>query len=125
MNHGGVEVGHHHAVGHVVHHFGEYFLIVRKLCDIAVAVVVIDRNSEIALLCQTPADIFDVFMQTENFLHHQHHRKLSVFARVRAIRRDDTGHGIEMHFARHEACRVGGDGGCGNRLHQFCPTLRQ
>jgi hypothetical protein len=125
IDHRGIQVRHHLTVGNEVHHLGEDFLIVGQLCDVALAVVEIDGDREIAELGEPAAHVLDVLVHAEDLLHHQHERQLAALLGHGAVGRNRPGHGLDADFAGGKSRRVGRDRSRGDRLHDLRKSLRQ
>ena len=75
-----IEVGQHLRIRHLFDQSLEQRRDVAVIIRIALAEVELRCDSQIPLLCQTAADIADMFMHAENFLDHDNDRQRTVDA---------------------------------------------
>ncbi|MGC4003880.1 MAG: hypothetical protein QM811_12440 [Pirellulales bacterium] len=82
---------------------------VGQLRDITLSSVHFRRDGQVALLGETAADVLDVLVHAEDFLHDQHDRKLARFVGHGAVGRNFAVGGGDFDFARFQFLRVRGD----------------
>lgn len=89
----------------------EDILEIRDLRDVALPGVEFRRDGVIAGLGQTAAEILDMLMDAEDFMHDQDDRGVTSLGRHGAVGRDrPVGHG-NLDLAGGEAVGIGGYGG--------------
>ena len=106
---GRIEIRHHLRIGNLGNNFRDD-LIHLELRDIALSRVHFGRDGEVAELGEAPADVFDVLVHAEDFLHNKHDRKLLALGGHRAIGRNRTVLGWDSYFTGNQSVSVGGDG---------------
>jgi hypothetical protein len=106
----GVEVAHYLRIGNfrddLAHNIGH-----RQLRYIALARVHLRRDGQITGFGQAAADIFDVFVDAEDFLHDEHRREVLSLRGHRAVGRNLAVFDGDFDFARGQAVGVSGDRG--------------
>ena len=70
-----IQVAHDLGVRHFGNDFRDDFLEILDLRDVSLTGVEFGSDREVAEFGKSAADILDVFVDTENLLHHEHHRK--------------------------------------------------
>src|SRR6266571_2381589 len=106
---GRVEIRHHLRVGNLRHNFRNDVVDVSDLRYIALACVQLRSNRHVAELCETAADVLDVFVHAEDLLNDQHDRDRPAFVGHGSIGGDIAVGDGDLYFAGDQSVRVGGD----------------
>ena len=85
---------------------GCYLLKVLELRDVALPEEKLWGHGEIPELGKPAANVLDVLVDTEDLLDHEHGGKRSAQGWLRAVGRDLTIGGRDLHFASEKACGV-------------------
>ena len=109
---GGLKVTQHLGVGGLAHDVGKDGGHVGELGWIALAMKELRCHRKVALLGEPAADILDVLMHAENFMH-DHHRGQAFFTRrLGHVGGNRACLGGNAHHGGIQALGVGGDGLC-------------
>ena len=116
---GGVQIRHYLIVRHLADQAADQFADAGDLARVALAEIELGGHGQVAGFGQPSAQVADVFMHAEDFLHHQHHRQRAAGSGgLCHIARHDGGAGRDFHRPGVEAVAVGENGAGGYGLHR-------
>lgn len=96
---GRIEVGHDLLVGHLADNVLVELLDGRVLRCIALANVEVRRNRQITELRESTADVGDVLVHAEDFVHDHDHRQMRLAFRLRAVGGHERVARVNAHLA--------------------------
>ena len=108
---GGIQIAHDLCIRHFVDDLGKNLGVLSELGWIALACIHFGGDRKVTQFCETSANIFDVLMHAENFLHNQNGAKIRLASRGCAVRRDGAVGDGDLDFAGDQAVGVRRDHG--------------